>query len=472
MGGVMEAERESEPVASEYRSGRFRLLAILIAAMVIGERSIYLSLDAFSIEITPAVNVIAALVLTALLFPILYYAVFKDVIRKNEMLATTEGRLRAAHNWLEKCINERTQEIRTANQKLEDAVQSLKHQRHEMVVLAEMGHLLQACGTVEEACKIVEDHIHRLFPGMSGALYLADGARKSFERVTAWGKGAELKAQFETDDCWAARNSRPHQVDGRNPATLCHHRHYEKTDWHLCLPMMAQGETVGLICLQAPHDAMNEIGDNGRISDDRLQFYVMIADSLALAVANLRLRQTLQVQAVIDPLTGLYNRRYFDDILERELSRAARSQTPLSLVMLDIDDFKRFNDTYGHSGGDALLQAVGEILQKHVRDSDIACRFGGDEFMLVLPGATAESASQRVRTLKDEIKAIADNGRGLGFGEIAISVGTAEYPRHAKDKRSLAAAADKALYESKQAPRASVPATHSTNEKSAQSNVA
>lgn len=469
----MDADSDTHSETSQYRSGGFRLFAVLIAAIVIGERAINLTLGAFDLQIYPVSEVVGALVLTGFLFPVLYYAVFKDVVQKNRMLATTEGRLRAAHNWLEQCIDERTQEIQTANRKLENAVLSLKHQRREMAVLAEMGHLLQACSVVDEACGIVEDHLHRLFPDMSGALYLKDGSsRRSLVRITAWGKGVALEDQFGLDDCWALRNARPHQVDGGNPATTCAHRSYAKTDWHLCLPMTAQGETLGLICLQAPHDTLEEIGDDGRVSEDRLRFYVMIADSLALAIANLRLRETLRHQAIRDPLTGLYNRRHFDDALDRELSRAERSRQPLSLVMLDIDDFKRFNDTYGHGGGDALLEGLATLLRQRLREEDTICRFGGDEFALVLPGTSAEEAARRVDGLRKEIMASAINHPAHGAGRASISTGIAEYPRDTRDKAALINAADTALYNAKAASRAEPAPGETGDHKPARSNVA
>lgn len=465
-------DHDKDSAISEYRSGRFRLFSVLIASVIIGERAIDLILHEFGIQIYPISDVFSPLVLTAILFPILYFAVFKDVVQKNKMLATTEGRLRAAHNWLEQCVNERTKEIQSTNQKLEEAVQSLKHQRHEMAVVAEMGHLLQVCNVVEEACRIAEDHLHRLFPNMSGALYLKDESRESLEKITAWGKGAQLEDRFERDDCWALRHNRPHQVDGRSSATTCAHRGYQKDEWHLCLPIMAQGETLGLICLQADCGALHEFGEDHRVSEERLHFYVMIADSLALAIANLRLRNRLQQQAVRDSLTDLYNRRFFDEALDRELKQAARSKLPLSLVMLDIDDFKRFNDTFGHGCGDALLQAVGEILQKHVREGDIACRFGGDEFALILPGVSADVAGHRTDLLREEIKTIASKYRGGVPGEITVSTGIAEYPLHAKDKKALVDAADKAMYSSKQPRETAASSSELANEKSERSFVA
>ena len=130
----------------------------------------------------------------------------------------------------------------------------------------------------------------------------------------------------------------------------------------------------------------------------------MLGEVIKLSLSSLKLRDALRAQAIRDPLTGLFNRNYLDETLRRELSRSARHQTPLCVAMLDIDGFKAFNDTYGHHAGDILLKALAEFFLKKLRASDIVCRYGGDEFVLVLPDTNLHQVSERLDRMRGEAK--------------------------------------------------------------------
>ncbi|MGH6925935.1 MAG: GGDEF domain-containing protein [Propylenella sp.] len=221
-------------------------------------------------------------------------------------------------------------------------------------------------------------------------------------------------------------------------------------DWHLCVPLMAQGEALGVLYFRV--DAARSRSARS-IAEDRLHFYLNVAETLSLAVANVRLRETLQHQAIRDPLTGLFNRRYFQETLGRELHRASRAKHPLSVVLLDIDHFKRFNDTYGHDAGDAALKMVSDILLGRTRGGDVACRHGGEEFALAFLGLSAEVAASRVESLRHEIASRDIRFLGQTIDPVTISAGIAVYPNHAMDMDSLMRIADQALYQSKKAGR-------------------
>ena len=173
----------------------------------------------------------------------------------------------------------------------------------------------------------------------------------------------------------------------------CRHVSSDPPGSYLCVPMMAQGEVMGIFHLRkdTPEDQeqMKAIG----------QFAATVAETMALALANLKLRETLRNQAIRDGLTGLFNRRYLEETLERELSRSKRQGTPLGVIMLDLDHFKEYNDTYGHNAGDELLCALGQLIQDQIRREDIACRFGGEEFLLIMPGAPMDVALERANEL-------------------------------------------------------------------------
>jgi diguanylate cyclase (GGDEF)-like protein/PAS domain S-box-containing protein len=161
----------------------------------------------------------------------------------------------------------------------------------------------------------------------------------------------------------------------------------------------------------------------------------------------------LQEQAIRDPLTGLHNRRYLDETLPRELQRAERHSQPIGIIMLDVDHFKRFNDTYGHDAGDTLLRAVGAFLQHTTRGEDIVCRYGGEEFTLVLPGASYEDAHQRAEELRTGIQALVAAHQGQTLDSVTASFGIAIFPVHGTTADALVRAADQALYQAKHSGR-------------------
>ncbi len=444
-------------------TGALRLLALLIAAIFIGERAIGMLLEHFDMGISPFADVFGSILLTATMFPVLYYAVFKEISGKNELLEANETRLRTAHNWLEQCIDDRTKEIRTANATLEQTVKNLNHRQREMDILSQMGRLLQACHSVEEVCSVAEDHLSRLYPDLSGALYLTDQTNKAFEKTTDWGGDSSLKSLFTFNECWGLRHGRPHVVDGESHTVACKHMDSETSNWHLCLPLTAHSETLGLLCLHARDEAAFVDEHDERTLEERSKFHVMIADSLALAIASLRLRESLESQAVRDPLTSLFNRRYLIETLDRELIRSRRAEQPLSLVMLDIDHFKRINDTHGHGAGDALLEAVSTQLQKFVRGDDVVCRYGGEEFAIILPGMPAEVTQRRVEFLRKEIKAISIVYQGKQIEPVTMSAGIAVYPAQGTNREELMRATDKALYRSKQEGRDRTTVAHDSH---------
>jgi diguanylate cyclase (GGDEF)-like protein len=189
---------------------------------------------------------------------------------------------------------------------------------------------------------------------------------------------------------------------------------------------------------------------------------ITVAEQVGLAIANIKLREKLRNQSIRDPLTGLFNRRYLEESLERELHRAGRAGQPLPVIMLDVDHFKSFNDTFGHEAGDLVLREVGALLRNHTRTEDIACRYGGEEFILAMPGASSGDAERRAETLRATVKDMALEYRGASLAKIGLSLGVAEYPTHAGDVDALVRSADVALYQAKAKGRDRVVITEQT----------
>jgi diguanylate cyclase (GGDEF)-like protein len=222
---------------------------------------------------------------------------------------------------------------------------------------------------------------------------------------------------------------------------------------------MAKGEALGVLYFgsEAPE----------AFTADRERLTATVAEHVGLSLANLKLRETLRLQSIRDPLTGLFNRRYMEESLTRELSRCTRSNRPLSVLMLDIDHFKRFNDSFGHAAGDALLQAIGEFLRASTRGEDIACRYGGEELTLILPETSLADAANRAEQIREGLKRLDVRSQGVTLGMATVSIGVAGFPTHGANTTTILRAADEALYEAKREGRDRVVTAHEPPEQRA-----
>jgi len=343
-------------------------------------------------------------------------------------------------------------ELKQAHAELTLSVQKLEQSKKELVRLGEMGELLQSCNTPQEAHVAVSRNIPLMFPGCRGVLYVINSSRNLVEAVAVWG-GIQLETPiFAPDDCWALRRGRIHTFERHGFSPECLHRKVSGEADYVCVPMMAQGDALGVLHLEisAPRGSDAEAG---KVSQDGLESQLQLAatasEQIALALANLKLRETLQNQSIRDPLTNLFNRRYMEECIDRELHRSARSVLPMAVILIDIDHFKRFNDTFGHDVGDEMLRTVARFLQQNFRTEDVACRYGGEEFVLLLSNSTPEGAMQRAEQLRLAIKQINVNVREQAVGSVSLSVGVASFPIHGSSKEALLLAADQALYRAK-----------------------
>jgi diguanylate cyclase (GGDEF)-like protein len=223
---------------------------------------------------------------------------------------------------------------------------------------------------------------------------------------------------------------------------------------YICTPIMAQGEVLGMLHVQFGKEEQDRPAAmrQGRM-ESRKAWALTVTEHLSLALANLKLRETLRTQAVRDSLTGLYNRRYMEQVLDREVLRASRNRRTVGIIMLDLDHFKRFNDAYGHEAGDLLLRAVGDFLIANVRAEDIACRYGGEEFVVVLPEASLLMTQNRAQQLRKGMQSLGVNVRGELLRTVTASIGVAAFPEHGESVADLLRAADMALYAAKRQGR-------------------
>ncbi|PYN92330.1 MAG: hypothetical protein DMD91_32520 [Candidatus Rokuibacteriota bacterium] len=315
----------------------------------------------------------------------------------------------------------------------------LEERGRELDLLNRVGEMLQACVTEEEAYTVVSRFVGQFFRDDVGAVFVTSASRNLVEAKAAWGTVPTPDwAIFKPEDCWALRRGRIHLVESTDTGLLCTHLQRPIPSAYLCIPLIAQGESLGVFYLS---------GTTSLETKQRLA--LNMADQLGLAVANLKLRETLRNQSIRDPLTGLYNRRYLEATLERELHRVVRSGGTLGVIVIDLDHFKQFNDTFGHEVGDLLLRELGRLLRSSVRGGDVPCRYGGEEFVLVLPEASASAALERAERLRDAVKQLHLSHKGQSIGSVTMSAGVATFPEHGQTGELLLQAADSALYSAK-----------------------
>lgn len=346
------------------------------------------------------------------------------------------------------------QDLSDANDKLQDSVLALEQRNTSISLLSELYEAFQACRKEEEIFETAGRYAMKLFPDDSGALYIFKESRNLLDAVMAWGPGERLADILVPDDCWALRRGKVHLADEAGSSPLCPHVYaHGGAPPYVCVPLAARGDTLGLLHVRFRGGPVPDDGRSGRAKPQPAQNF---AERISLALDNFRLWAKLLQQSIHDPLTGLFNRRFMEVTLERELARAERNGTPLGVIMLDIDKFKDFNDSFGHEAGDEMLKAIGAFLPAHVRKEDVVCRYGGEEFIIILPGASLEASADRARKVCREIRPLRVEHDRTALGPISFSLGVAAFPTHGSTGMAVVHAADMALLKAKKEGRARV----------------
>jgi diguanylate cyclase (GGDEF)-like protein len=308
--------------------------------------------------------------------------------------------------------------LKDQTEALKRSVAELQTRTDEATSLNEMGDLLQSCEASSEAFKVAIEYGAKLFPLSSlGALFSFKSSRDALEIEGRWGNPQNIDSTFAPIGCWALRRCQPHRGEFPGAKVVCAHVPSVGSFHSLCVPMIARGETLGIFHVRYDHV---DVENSGLSTEAWRQAQKLLAVSLAtqvgLVVASLRLREALRDQSIRDPLTGLFNRRFMQESLAREVQRAHRKGRPLSIIFVDIDHFKRLNDVFGHDAGDAVLRSFAEPMGTFFRSDDVLCRYGGEEFAIILPESTEQDAALRMNQFRESVNSMVVVHQGQAFG--------------------------------------------------------
>jgi diguanylate cyclase (GGDEF)-like protein/PAS domain S-box-containing protein len=337
--------------------------------------------------------------------------------------------------------------LRKANEQLHRSVAMLEQRGRQERLLSEMSDMLHSCLNPEEAYPVIMKSGEALFEEQAGALFVQSDGDGQLELAAKWGASMDHEPVFPAEECWALRRYRTHLVSETDYSLHCPLASREAGINYGCVPLVALGDTIGVLHQRLP-DSESRLIDSP-LAASGAQLAETMAERVGLALANIRLRVKLREQAIRDALTGVFNRRYMQETLERELRRCKRRGSSLAVMMLDLDHFKTFNDEHGHDAGDAALVAFGTFLQSRTRGEDVVCRYGGEEFTLILPDITPEAAAARAEQIRSTFSTLPINHLDREVGTLTVSIGVAMFPDNAQAGDALIHAADEALYRAK-----------------------
>ncbi|HXB62762.1 MAG TPA: diguanylate cyclase [Acidobacteriaceae bacterium] len=332
------------------------------------------------------------------------------------------------------------------NQTLSESVKSLQEYAEQARLLTIARDELQLCLNVEQVYRSAATRFSRLLDGTNGSLCIINSSRNMVEAVSSWQNdpvAPGISEIFTLDACCGLRSG---QVRWRCPGTSeidCNHFAGEPPSCYLCVPLIAHSEALGILFVDCPSEGVR------KAVEIRMEGLRQLVQLTAMALASLELQTKLERQSIRDGLTGLFNRHFMQIALEREVARAVRRKSLLAVFMVDIDHFKKFNDQSGHSAGDTVLKEVARVLAAAVRTEDLVCRYGGEEFTIILPDVTPEAAYEKAEALRravSELRTVLDNNLQ---NEITISIGVASFPKDGQIPESLLKQADAALYRAK-----------------------
>jgi len=345
------------------------------------------------------------------------------------------GRLAADFNQ----VSRKLKELR------ERQLSCLAHLRQENLFHSHLSQMilnLQCCFAKEDLGPIIATFLGRIFPEDSGSFLLKSAQHKA-ETIAVWGSIPVVKTVFP-HKCLALWEWQVHCGPACKGRFGCRFDQ-EHPKVHICVPVGTQTEAFGLLQVLTEDEEQRVAAKTVWAS--------LVAEHLGLICANVKMGDDLRNLSLRDPLTGLFNRRFMEEALSLEIAKAARHGKTLGVIMLDLDHFKRFNDNHGHLAGDNLLREIGLLLHRHCRSSDIACRYGGEEFTLIMAGADKQVLVKRIEELRAKARKLRVWHLYQWLSGTTFSAGMAIYPDHGATAEVLLKSADHALYRAKETGR-------------------
>jgi|GEM_PF-1093309 len=328
--------------------------------------------------------------------------------------------------------------------RISEANRTLESRVEESTVMAELTELLQSCSDVDEAFAVIASSMRTLLPSLSGVCYMLNNSETLLIAKRNWGEQTLLAETCAPHECWAVKRSVVH-LSGYNGLAEVRCHHLNGSSEAFCAPLITQGKLIGVLSLVACSSA----GRASTISKHEKELITSASEIISLALSNLMLRVSLRDMSMRDSLTGLYNRRFMQESVSRELDRGRRTGSSIAIAMVDLDHFKNINDAYGHAAGDKVLKAVGALMTSFRTGSDYVARYGGEEFLLVLTDIAREEAAKRLEHLRNSVEELKTEAEGHVIENITISIGVAMFPQMGEDQEELLSKSDQALYEAK-----------------------
>ena len=316
--------------------------------------------------------------------------------------------------------------------------QRLIRKTREITLIQTMSTMLNSIHCIDDAARVLHTIIPKLLPSLSGAIFLTKEDEGEMVELTHWGENWANNTNIISARCWQGK-----YFDGKSQTP-----DIKNTCLSSTCPISDNAMCIGLVDEHGILGTMHFI--NPQIFTDELRAIVAgLAEQISFALSNLHLKDKLRRQAIRDPLTGLYNRRFMMESFEPALHRAERHEKNLAVLMLDLDYFKSFNDRFGHKAGDMVLTTVSDLFKNNLRLEDIACRYGGEEFFIICPDTSLRDAFVLAEKLIKGISELTLSYEEQDVGNITSSVGVAIYPNHGLSTQQLIVQADKALYAAK-----------------------